>query len=797
MLSAVWKLNHETPARWIFPVTPPESVNQIVDFLHLFDCDQTDADAEIRISADSDFICWLNGERVGFGQYSNHADRKTYECFRLGGQLRQGRNTLAFTVFYNGRTSSVYERGEAGLLFQVAAGDKTLASSGKATLCRMNPCYHSGPIAIVSHQLSFTFGFDARYADDFFSRDFQPGNTWRAIGETETSIPSDRCELLPRPVSRLIDGGCTSARLINGGTFRLNREKLEADFGVSEGRQASAGLCKPDGIHVSPGWLVEHAMLSPALETVTSAPVGSDCSKLSDSLRFKTEACDGDGIFLLFDMGQEEVGHLELEIEAVPGTIIDIGYGEHIDDGHVRAFVGGRSFAGRYICGSGKKRFFYPFLRWAGRYLQVHVYGDAFGLRHIALRRNDYPLVRAGLLETDRELHARILDTGKRTLHLCMHDHYEDTPWREQALYANDSRTQALCGYYAFGDPAMPAASFTLLGQNLGEDGMLYLTAPGRSRITIPSFTFTWMLAVRDHLLYSGDQLLARAFLPQILAMLRRFIAERKQGLLPLRLDKRAWHFYDWSAGMSRYSAELFEKGLAADAPLNCFLLLAIEAAIQMLAWLGEEDRDNLPAVQREIRDAVASTFWDAQDDTFRTHLYTEDKAELTQALAILAGVGDEYMRDRALARLGGKDSGLLAPGLSQSYYTFEARMTRKKLYGADLISGIEAIWGKMLDAGATTFWETIKGASDFSHAGSMCHGWSAVPVYVFYHDLLGVRPLAPGFSRFAVEPMTDCCSTMSGRVPVPGGEIVVQWEATGEGNGHLVVDAPAGITRT
>lgn len=37
-----------------------------------------------------------------------------------------------------------------------------------------------------------------------------------------------------------------------------------------------------------------------------------------------------------------------------------------------------------------------------------------------------------------------------------------------------------------------------------------------------------------------------------------------------------------------------------------------------------------------------------------------------------------------------------------------------------------------MLKRGADTFWETDKGADDFSRAGSLCHGWSAVPVYMF-----------------------------------------------------------------
>lgn len=39
---------------------------------------------------------------------------------------------------------------------------------------------------------------------------------------------------------------------------------------------------------------------------------------------------------------------------------------------------------------------------------------------------------------------------------------------------------------------------------------------------------------------------------------------------------------------------------------------------------------------------------------------------------------------------------------------------------------------GKMLDAGATSFWEMKDGWKDFDGAGSLCHGWSAIPVYFY-----------------------------------------------------------------
>ncbi len=164
-----WDLSGIGRGRWIFPARPEGAVNQIVDFLHSFDCNHLEAGAELLISADTDFAAWLNGHLVGHGQYSDYPGEKTYERLLLGGTLRMGSNTLAVTVFYNGRNSSVYRRGEPGLLYEVR-GPELLAASGMATLCRANPCYHSDPIATVSRQPFFTFGYDAR-AEDGFNRD--------------------------------------------------------------------------------------------------------------------------------------------------------------------------------------------------------------------------------------------------------------------------------------------------------------------------------------------------------------------------------------------------------------------------------------------------------------------------------------------------------------------------------------------------------------------------------------------------------------------------------------------------
>ena len=59
-----------------------------------------------------------------------------------------------------------------------------------------------------------------------------------------------------------------------------------------------------------------------------------------------------------------------------------------------------------------------------------------------------------------------------------------------------------------------------------------------------------------------------------------------------------------------------------------------------------------------------------------------------------------------------------------------DALLTVSDKYGDFVIDDIKMKYGRMLEHGASTFWETEKGWEDFGGAGSLCHGWSAIPVY-------------------------------------------------------------------
>ena len=56
---------------------------------------------------------------------------------------------------------------------------------------------------------------------------------------------------------------------------------------------------------------------------------------------------------------------------------------------------------------------------------------------------------------------------------------------------------------------------------------------------------------------------------------------------------------------------------------------------------------------------------------------------------------------------------------------------TDKEKYQAWLLNEIRREYGKMVERG-NTVWETIEGAVAFDNAGSLCHGWSSIPVYYY-----------------------------------------------------------------
>ena len=98
----------------------------------------------------------------------------------------------------------------------------------------------------------------------------------------------------------------------------------------------------------------------------------------------------------------------------------------------------------------------------------------------------------------------------------------------------------------------------------------------------------------------------------------------------------------------------------------------------------------------------------------------------LGNALAILAGLelDKEYVYEKIV------NGELFDCSLSMKIFKYDALLTANKAkWQGQVRDEIRKGYKKMLDTGSSTVWETIEGASAFDNAGSLCHGWSAIPI--------------------------------------------------------------------
>ena len=103
-------------------------------------------------------------------------------------------------------------------------------------------------------------------------------------------------------------------------------------------------------------------------------------------------------------------------------------------------------------------------------------------------------------------------------------------------------------------------------------------------------------------------------------------------------------------------------------------------------------------------------------------------------SLAILSGVAGYEVAEKIVK----ERDGLTDVSLSMNCYFYDALLAVDRSYKDYIMNDIEEKYSYMLSCGATTFWETIEGAAAFNNAGSLCHGWSALPIY--YFDALKIK---------------------------------------------------------
>ena len=386
-------------------------------------------------------------------------------------------------------------------------------------------------------------------------------------------------------------------------------------------------------------------------------------------------------------------------------------------------------------------------------------------------RYRDIPWL--GSFKCDDERINKIWETGAYTVHLNMQDYLWDGIKRDRLVWIGDMHPEVMTVNTVFGNHDVVRKSLDYVRDK----------TPASSWMNgICSYSLWWII-IQNHLYwYYGDKeylSAQKAYLTELLRNVMKNVDGNKENYKDGR-------FIDWPTN---------DNPDAIHAGLQALTVRALEAGSELAGWLSE------PALSRECKDVAA-----------RLKTYVPDHKGNKEAAALLAiqGMIDGKTAKNVIVKDGAKDFTSF-----MGYYMLEA-LAKSGDY-ADAINLISAYWGKMLDLGATTFWEDFnyedsknaaridefvpEGKFDIHADGgaycyvglrhSFCHGWASGPTAWLSQYILGVEPAEPGFRKVRIKPHLGNLKWVEGSFPTPYGVIHVTHSRRPDGQISSKVELP------
>lgn len=435
----------------------------------------------------------------------------------------------------------------------------------------------------------------------------------------------------------------------------------------------------------------------------------------------------------LIDLGEETVGLLHLRFFSDLSQRLRIDWGENLENGHVRRILDSRTFSVEYTAAQGENNYTNYMLRFGCRFIEVWA-EYPIKLEYAGIIPEYYPIKEnegRPISPQDKKIYELCLNTLK----LCMMEHYVDCPWREQALYAYDSRNQMLAGYYAFegGNAEYALSNLKLISMDRRPGGLLSICYPTGKTLAIPSFSLHYVIAVYEYYEHTGDKRFLSEVYPKLTEIADSFANRIKDGLVQNVKSKDIWNFYDWSKFLDGIKGgEMPEEY---DSVINMLYVIALEKLEIISCILGKGF--TYRGTAEKIRDNVRKNFFSEGDGLFSFGIEKSEYTELANSLAIISKTIDSETAKSICEKM--TEGATCESSLSMKCFMYDALLMTDKSYKEYILRDIRKKYGYMLSCGATAAWETINGASDFDNAGSLCHGWSAMPIY-YYHKFGMIR---------------------------------------------------------
>ncbi len=370
-----------------------------------------------------------------------------------------------------------------------------------------------------------------------------------------------------------------------------------------------------------------------------------------------------------------------------------------------------------------------------------------------------------------------IWQTGAYTVHLNMQEYLWDGIKRDRLVWIGDMHPEVMTVGTVFGNHEVVRKSLDYVREGTPEGWMN----------GICSYSLWWII-IHHHLYqWYGDMDYLQEQKGYLMTLLEK-VLDNIDGSKENYTDGR---FIDWPSN---------DKPDVIHAGLQALTVRALEAGAEMCEWLNDE-------YLRERCSKAAA----------RMREYVPDAVGNSQAAALLSIQG---MMDAEAASKIILENGPEKFTSFMGYYLLEA--LAKGGHYAEAMDLISKYWGKMLDLGATTFWEDFNYADaenaarideivpedkfDIHADGgawcyvglrhSFCHGWASGPTTWLSRHVLGIEPVGVGFKQVRIEPHLGDLQWAEGTFPTPYGVIEVRHEKKADGTVVSDIKLPKGIKR-
>jgi hypothetical protein len=758
-------------------------------FRKTFNLDQVPGSVPARITADSRYVLYVNGQEVFRGPIRSQPRRLYYDLFDLAPYLQSGQNLIAVYVKYFGMAKAYWmpavanaTLGRSGILvFEANLGQNGAAAeqwlvSDDSWLARKSKAWSAdgedGPVHMVVAGVPVEV-FDARkqtpgwHTIDFDDSDWGQAQviTPRHIGGRGRSQPptDPYGPLFPRPIAKLVG------------------ERMDVTGITIEQLQSP-----PDTTSKNPAKRVETAMFT------QPAPERQQASTLPVSVAVP----EGGQARLALDMGRIVGGFVQFNLSAPAGMVFDFHYVEEPIKTPSRFGAHGGN---RYIArGSNDQHEVFDPKGFRYVYMLIHGASGPVTLNTFAVQESLYPWQPGATFECSDEALNRIYQAGIRTVQLNSWDAFMDCPTREQRAWVGDAVVHQMVHLATNRDWRL-AWHYLALSNSPRYDGILPMSVAGDVEagggVTIPDWSLHWVHGVYNLYRFSGDGARVKEYMPTIERVLRWYLPyQTESGVLQ---DVVEWNLIDWSSLFSDEQSAIVTASWAR----------GLREFAEMAAWLGEQaSRAWAEDIYARVK-AGFDIFWDegrgVYVDYVKDGVQQRPVNQLAGALAIVSGLAPQERWPRIIDRITNAGRlvvrswahpntdemtpemiGELMAKMTMGGHTPDWDVENEIVIAEPFMSyvvhdavALAGMAGRLPDLCKRWLEFLVDGYDTIGENwgnGTHVHGWSCTPTKDLIFYTLGVTPAEPGYTVARIAPRLGRLAWARGSVPTPHGLIHV-----------------------